>query len=380
MQNIEIVFYSVVLNHHQISVADALWDMTGHHYTFVELSDLKDSKGAASDYSARPYLLKSWESEVAYNKAMALAKTADVCVFSGIESLEFEKERMKAGLLSFDMGERWLKHGLKNLLSPRLLRWLWSYYTGNWKDMPLYKLCCSAFCAGDQYRLGTFKGKCYKWGYFTNVDNNIHDIAGNNETPSIMWCARFLKWKHPELPVMLAAELKRYGYKFILNMYGSGEEESSTRQLAKNLHIDDYVTFLGNVPNSEVLEAMRTSDIFLFTSDRHEGWGAVANESMSQGCVLVASDAIGSTPYLIKDKETGLIFKSEDLQSLFDCVKWLLDNPEKMYNIKQNALGQMQTVWSPANAAKSLLRLIHNLQNGKDTDITEGPCSKAFPI
>ena len=380
MQNIEIVFYSVVLNHHQVPVADALWDMTGHHYTFVELSDLKDSKGTASDYSARPYLLKSWESEVAYNKAMALAKTADVCVFSGIESLEFEKERMKAGLLSFDMGERWLKHGLKNLLSPRLLRWLWSYYTGNWKYMPLYKLCCSAFCAGDQYRLGTFKGKCYKWGYFTNVDSNIYSIAGQNETVSIMWCARFLKLKHPELPVMLAAELKRYGYKFILNMYGSGEEESSTRQLAENLHIDDYVTFLGNVPNSEVLEAMRTSDIFLFTSDRHEGWGAVANESMSQGCVLVASDAIGSTPYLIKDKETGCIFKSEDLQSLFDCVKWLLDNPEKMHNIKQNALRQMQTVWSPANAAKSLLRLIHNLQNGKDTDITEGPCSKAFPI
>ena len=81
MQNIEIVFYSVVLNHHQVPVADALWDMTGHHYTFVELSDLKDSKGTASDYSARPYLLKSWESEVAYNKAMALAKTADVCVF-----------------------------------------------------------------------------------------------------------------------------------------------------------------------------------------------------------------------------------------------------------------------------------------------------------
>ena len=111
MQNIKIVFYSVVLNHHQISVADALWDMTGHHYTFVELSDLKDSKGAASDYSARPYLLRIWESDAAYNKAMALAKTADVCVFSGIESLEFEKERMKAGLLSFDMGERWLKHG-----------------------------------------------------------------------------------------------------------------------------------------------------------------------------------------------------------------------------------------------------------------------------
>lgn len=380
MQNIEIVFYSVVLNHHQIPVADVLWEMSGHHYTFVELSDIKDSKGATSDYSARPYLLRCRESKTAYDKAMKLAKTADVCIFSGIESLVFEKERMKAGLLSFDMGERWLKHGLKNLLSPRLIRWLWAYYTGNWKNKPLYKLCCSAFCAGDQYRLGTFKGKCYKWGYFTNVDSNIHCIEAENETVSIMWCARFLKLKHPELPVMLAAELKRYGYKFILNMYGSGEEELSTRQLAENLHMGDCVIFHGNVSNSEVLEAMRASDIFLFTSDRHEGWGAVANESMSQGCALVASDAIGSTPYLIKDRETGCIFQSGDLQSLFSCVKWLLDNPDKMHTIQKNALMRMQDVWSPANAAKSLLRLINNLQNGRDTDIAEGPCSKAFPI
>ena len=380
MQNIEIVFYSIVLNHHQIPVADALWEMTGHHYTFVELADLKDSKGADSDYSTRPYLLKSWESKTAYDKAMNLARTADVCVFSGVESLEFEKERMKAGLFSFDMGERWFKHGFKNLLSPRLIRWLWSYYTGNWANKPLYKLCCSAFCADDQYRLGTFKGKCYKWGYFTNVTGNVYNKEERQETVSIMWCARFLKLKHPELPIMLAAKLNRSGYKFILNMYGSGEEQTSTRQLAESMHIDDCVIFHGNVPNSEVLDAMRASDIFLFTSDRHEGWGAVANESMSQGCALVASDAIGSTPYLIKDKETGCIFRSGNLQSLFDCVKWLLDNPEKMLTIQENALKYMQNVWSPANAAKSLLQLIHDLQNGKDTDIAEGPCSKAFPI
>ena len=152
-------------------------------------------------------------------------------------------------------------------------------------------------------------------------------------------------------------------------MYGSGEEELSTRQLAENLHMDDCVIFHGNVSNSEVLAAMRASDIFLFTSDRHEGWGAVANESMSQGCALVASDAIGSTPYLVKDRETGCIFQSGNLQSLFSCVKWLLDNPEKMRTIQKNALKHMQDVWSPANAAKSLLRLINNLQNGRDTDI-----------
>ena len=37
----------------------------------------------------------------------------------------------------------------------------------------------------------------------------------------------------------------------------------------------------------------------------------------------------------------------------------------------------MQNVWSPANAAKNFLQLVDDLQHGRDTSITEGPCSKA---
>ena len=34
---------------------------------------------------------------------------------------------------------------------------------------------------------------------------------------------------------------------------------------------------------------MEKADIFLFTSDRREGWGAVANEAMNSACALVVS-------------------------------------------------------------------------------------------
>ena len=44
---------------------------------------------------------------------------------------------------------------------------------------------------------------------------------------------------------------------------------------------------------------MESSHIFLlFTSDRNEG--AALNESMNSGCAVVASDAIGSVPYLMR--------------------------------------------------------------------------------
>ena len=72
---------------------------------------------------------------------------------------------------------------------------------------------------------------------------------------------------------------------------------------------------------------MRNHDIFIFTSDRQEGWGAVLNEAMDSGSTVVASDAIGSSPFLIKDGQNGFLFKSENHKSLYQKVAYLIDNP-----------------------------------------------------
>ena len=133
----KLVFYSVVLNQHQAPVADELWELTGHQYAFVELTNLSDTKGGTEDYSKRPYLIRAWENQDSFQQAMNLAKHADCCVFSGVDALPFQKERMRLGLLSFDMGERWLKHGIKSLASPRLVKWLMAYYLGGRRHKPL---------------------------------------------------------------------------------------------------------------------------------------------------------------------------------------------------------------------------------------------------
>jgi glycosyltransferase involved in cell wall biosynthesis len=117
----------------------------------------------------------------------------------------------------------------------------------------------------------------------------------------------------------------------------------------------------------------------LFTSDRNEGWGAVLNESMANGCAVVASNLIGSVPFLVKDGENGLIFQSEDIDSLYQKVKSLLDNAELRAMLSQNAQRTMQEIWSPQNAAIRFLHLVEALQNGEDTPFIEGPCSKALP-
>jgi glycosyltransferase involved in cell wall biosynthesis len=377
-----ITFFTNFINHHQMPLSEELYRLTDGNYYLVETEPIYDwlKTGGYSDLSYKPYVIQAWKSDDEANKAAAVLKKSDVVLFNPNEGLKYGVAAAKMGKLCLEVSERWLKRGWINILSPRLLRNMWYYHT-LFKYKSVYKLCSSAFGAADQYKLFSYKNKCYKWGYFTKVDDEFEveklkqEVSTSEITP-LMWCARFLRLKHPELPIKMAARLKAKGYKFSLNMYGSGEEYDNSVTLAKELNVDDVVKFCGNVPNEQILEAMRHHEIFLFTSDKNEGWGAVANESMSNGCVLVGSDAIGSVPFLLKDGENGCIFKSCNLDSLTEKVEWLLNNPKERYRLAVNGYNTMKNIWSPANAAKSLLQLIEDLKNGKDSSVKEGPCSR----
>ena len=337
--------------------------------------------------------MKSWESEDNKTHAMEIANTFDVCVFSGTESFQFERERLKKGLLTFDMGERMMKKGIINLLSPRSIETLWNYFF-RFKKSNLYKLCCSAFGPNDLYKLRMYRGRCFKWGYFpvTASYSNVEDLLKSKivelkqpQGISILWVGRLIGWKHPEIAVELAKRIKDANFKFEMNIIGGGPLYSSLCMLVKEFGLEDCVHLLNVQNQSIVLSYMKQAQIFLFTSDKNEGWGAVLNESMSSGCVAVASDVIGSVPYLIKDKINGMIFKSEDVNSLYDNVRFLIENCKITEDMGRQAYNDIQELWSPTVAASRFVILCENLLC--DTSMrnvfslySDGPCSKAEPI
>lgn len=374
-----VTFIFNFLNHHQVLVADEMYKLLGDDFHFVAtfVRDPSQLKGGV-DYSARPYCLLAAEGDDAAVEAHRLNRESDVCVF-GAGNLNWVKERADTDKLSFEVSERWLKKGWRNVFSPRLIKW-WLLYQNQLKHKPFYRLCCSAFTAGDDVKLGCYRGRHYKWGYFTKVGDFSVEAPKGVSTPgsaTILWCARFLVLKHPELAVKLAARLKEEHYDFVIDMYGEGVEQEKTKKLCEKLNVSDVISFKGNVPNKEILQAMRQHDIFLFTSNRLEGWGAVVNEAMANECCVVASDAVGSVPYLISEMRTGLTFQSGNLDSLCDKVRYLLDHPEDRKRMAKAARRSMVEEWSPANAAQNLMRLIDDIRNGRDVSIQQGPCSVA---
>ena len=351
---------------------------------FVETDPLPESlkKGGFSNYEDDHSIIRTWKGREYWNTAMELALDSDVMIIGSSSPKVFVQKRLAKGLLTFEYSERPLKRGWLNYLSPTNMRNQYYYHLvlGN---KPLYMLCYSAFTALDEYKMHSFRGRCYKFGYLPRIENVDVDkylkFKRQEGKIKMVWCARFIKWKHPELPVLLAMKLVNDGYDFEINMIGSGVLFEKTKKLILKNNLQNHVHLLGNYPNKEVLKIMRMHDVFLFTSDKREGWGVVLNEAMGQVCCPVASNLIGATPYLLSHKKNGMIFESENLESLYGSVKYLLDNPTLMKEYALNAYHTVFEMWNPKFVAERFCNLCNALLSGSVTPYESGPCSLAAP-
>ncbi|MDD4509913.1 MAG: glycosyltransferase family 4 protein, partial [Oscillospiraceae bacterium] len=132
------------------------------------------------------------------------------------------------------------------------------------------------------------------------------------------------------------------------------------------------------MPPADVRKYMDTSDIFLFTSNRKEGWGAVVNEAMSSGCAIVASSETGSVPFLIKDGYNGFVYYRNNQKELYEKVEKLVFNSSLRETMGENAYLTMKNMWSPENAANRLIKLCEGLLQGAPPVFEDGPCSEAY--
>lgn len=376
-----IVFVSIALNIHQVGIADELYKLTNGNYWFVETGtpNADNKKGGDTDFSTRPYLIRITNGETSVQKAFQMIREADVMVY-GAAPLSYLNERIKTGKLTFIYSERWLKRGLKNLLSPRLIKQQLFYHT-HCHGKPVYALCASAYAANDFRLMQSFKGKCFKWGYFTSVpDLNIKVVQAakrNEPIIKILWVARFIKLKHAERMVQLASLLRQEGVDFRIDMIGTGPEFENIRNQVCTQRLTEYVHLLGSMPNSDVLKAMQTHHIFCFTSNKLEGWGAVVNEAMGSGCCPVVSKVTGSAPYLIKEGKNGFTFNLKRENDLLEKVLWLIKHPKEREDMSIEAYKTIHNLWSPSQASYQLYNLCYSMLNGKEFNIADGPCSKA---
>jgi PEP-CTERM/exosortase A-associated glycosyltransferase len=126
------------------------------------------------------------------------------------------------------------------------------------------------------------------------------------------------------LPKMLARE----GRVRVL-LVGGGPQEANLKKLATRLAITDKVVFAGRVAHAEVQGYYDLIDILVYPRLSMRLTELVTPlkplEAMAQGRMLVAAD-VGGHRELIKDRETGVLFKAGDADALARSILDLLAN------------------------------------------------------
>lgn len=375
------VFLSNYLNHHQLPFCLEMVKLSGDDFTFIATcpAGAERIKFGYTDLNSQyNFVLRSFDGEESFSKAKKLCTECDLLLFSsGNVPKELYSERVKKDKLTFRLSERFIKK--PSDVSYLFLRKIKAYFeSGRYKNM--YLLCNSAFSSADFAKTGVFKNKAYKFGYFTEARSydDIDLMIGNKAENSILWAGRFLNWKHADAALEVAKRLKADGYTFKMNMIGSGETEDELKAIVSRDGLEEYVTILGSMPPQKVREYMENSEIYLFTSDRREGWGAVLNEAMNSACAVVASYAIGSVPFMINDGVNGFIYKDGDVEDLYAKVKALFDDKQKMRTAAKNAYMSFSENWTPEIAAGRLLKLAEALDKREEPfPFENGVCSKA---
>jgi glycosyltransferase involved in cell wall biosynthesis len=106
-----------------------------------------------------------------------------------------------------------------------------------------------------------------------------------------------------------------------LRITGSGPETEPLQSLAESLGLRPPEFHL-QAAVSNIAAELRQIDIFVLPS-LSEGFSNSIMEAMACGCTVAAS-AVGGNPELVRDRETGLLFDPEDVDSLTSALRELV--------------------------------------------------------
>lgn len=381
-----VTFVSNYINHHQIPVSNQMYEKLGNGYSFIQTEPMEEERvkmGWDKAFGEIPYLKKYYENP---NECQRLIDESDVVIFGGTEKEELIAERLLSKKPVIRISERLYKEGQWKCVSPRGLLKKYKDHTRH-SDDPVLLLCAGGYVADDFNIIRAYSGKRFNWGYFPEFIEYSEeerkarrDERRSHDKLEILWVGRLIQLKHPEACLAVAEFLEKKEKDFQITIVGDGPEREKLRDKFDKEHLSEKVCFKGNIPASEVRKLMNKTDIFLFTSNYIEGWGAVVNEAMNAGCAVVASHAAGSVPTLIEHRQNGIVYPYGNNKKLCMLVEELANNQKWRLFLGESAYETLFSEWNHITAAERLLKLCEELISGQFHFYASGPLSEAKVI
>ena len=284
---------------------------------------------------------------------------ADV-VYTGIRDLSLFTRRQLKGLQTFYVSERWFKPvplgrfllpGWFRILSPFYIAMLVEFVRWQRSDSNARCFAIGPDANKDFRHIGIPAYKIIPWGYYVDQDADIdvrHRSLEHKIEKRILWVGRMVTLKRVDTIInalrLLVEKKIQSTFSYTLTLVGDGPESNRLKKLSLGLP----VRFLPFQPIEKVRDIMRKHDIFVFSSNGLEGWGAVVNEALAEGLVVLGSTAPGACRSLLPQNR---LFKVGDARSLANllAVEWMANG--------------LAAQWTPTGAARILLHIVTENNN-----------------
>ena len=125
-----------------------------------------------------------------------------------------------------------------------------------------------------------------------------------------------------DLLIRAFAELQLPAEKWMLTLVGDGEAQESLQQQINNAHLQRNIVLAGKKDKREIVQMLSDSNYFMMPS-RNENFSVAILEALACGLPVISSDCGGAKDCI--NAENGLLFPVDDVESLKECIKKVMD-------------------------------------------------------
>lgn len=196
--------------------------------------------------------------------------------------------------------------------------------------------------------------------------NNIREEYGIEKNKFVvLYFGRIVRFKGLDILIRAVSLIKNK--ELVLLICGDGEFKSECEELVKSLRMENVI-FTGRIKSSERHNYFRESDLFVLPSRNYNGgieaWGLTINEAMEMGTPCIVSDHVGCADEIVINKETGLIFESDNYIQLAEKINEVYENKELSNRLIKTAANIVKKTYNYNSMANSFIKQFKSVRRG----------------
>jgi glycosyltransferase involved in cell wall biosynthesis len=169
------------------------------------------------------------------------------------------------------------------------------------------------------------------------VDTNTFKptASPNSENPEILYIGSLYPLKGVQHLIHAFSIVTQQHPNARLRIIGTGPQENSLKNLTNTLQLNKNIIFQGYIPHTKIASYYQKCTIFCFPS-QGEPFGKSIIEAMACAKPVIATNT-GGAPEIIKNNKTGILTSPAQPKQLAQKILYLLNNPDIMQKLGQNA-------------------------------------------